>query len=177
MKIFAILVLATVVVSQPNFGNQQYPGMQALMQQAEQQRQMAVQIQQQAHAKAQAQIQNAFMQMGQPPMGQPPMVQLPMGQPLMGQPQMGQPPMGQPPMSQPPMGQPPMGHPPTGQPSMKQPQMSQPPMSYGLEGLQKQQESLEKQWENGELSNEEFQQQYNQLTNLQIEQMQGQTNQ
>ena len=167
MKIFAILVLATVVVSQPNFGNQQYPGMQAIMQQAEQQRQMAVQIQQQAHAKAQAQMQNAFMQMGQPPM-----VQLPMGQPLMGQPQMGQPPMGQPPMSQPPMGQPP-----TGQPPMEQPQMSQPPMSYGLEGLQKQQESLEKQWENGELSNEEFQQQYNQLTNLQIEQMQGQTNQ
>ena len=167
MKIFALLVLASVVVSQPNFGNQQYPGMQALMQQADQQRQMAMQIQQQAHAKAQAQIQHALMQMGQPPMGQ-----LPMGQPLMGQPPMGQPPMGQLPMSQPPMGQPPKE-----QPAMGQPSMGQPPMSYGLEGLQKQQERLEKQWADGELSNEEFQQQYNQLTNLQIEQMQGQTNQ
>ena len=162
MKIFALLVLASVVVSQPNFGYQQYPGMQDLMQQAEQQRQKAMQIQQQAHAKAQAQIQHALMQMGQPPMGQLPMGQLPMGQPLMGQPPMGQPPKEQPAM---------------GQPSMGQPSMGQPPVSYGLEGLQKQQERLEKQWADGELSNEEFQQQYNQLTNLQIEQMQGQTNQ
>merc|ERR1719415_39881 len=48
-------------------------------------------------------------------------------------------------------------------------QMNQ--VHYGLDGIQKQQELLVKRWDNGEISDEQFQQEYNQLTYQQIEQM------
>merc|ERR1712018_373911 len=48
-------------------------------------------------------------------------------------------------------------------------QMNQ--VHYGLDGIQKQQELLVKRWDNGEISDEQFQQQYNKLTYQQIEQM------